>query len=77
MVAEAWWKAYLVESEVHSRVMRHNIEYSTTIDPNAVPISVSFGFVTKPELLTVKDQSKALSLGPISSVPGLDRVHAS
>lgn len=77
MIVEAWWKAHLVESEIHSRVMRDNVEHSTTIDPNPFPISVGFGFVTNPEWLTATGPLKALLLGPISSAPALDRAHAS
>lgn len=44
MIVEAWWKAYLVESEVYSRIMRHDVDYSTGIDPDPVPISGRFGY---------------------------------
>lgn len=43
---EAWLEAYLVESEVYSRIMRHDVDYSTGTDPNPVPLSVRSGFIT-------------------------------
>ena len=74
---EARLKAYLVESEVYSSIMCHDVDDSTTIDAYPIRVSVKFGFVTNLEWLTAKDQSRALLLGPISSAPALGRVHAS